>query len=142
MPKASMTIPVGGMYQEWNNNRINWNLNDRICIMNIQSWSNLIYKYYFERELGDRVILHISMQDLIDFAKDFDVEIANGRRATSFDDTFIRNDFVRKFWYTTDGNKDLKDLQKKINHIANLAINEEDYVVLVDFDGHDSAPVF
>ena len=99
--------------------------------MNIKSWSNLIYKYYFERELGDRVILHISMQDLIDFAKDFDVEIANGRGATSFDDTFIRNDFVRKFWYTTDGNKDLKDLQKKINHIANLAINEEDYVVLL-----------
>ena len=124
MPKASITIPVGGMYLEWNNNRINWNLSDKIGIMNIKSWSNLIYKYYFERELGDRVILHISMQDLIDFAKDFDVEIANGRGATSFDNTFIRNDFVRKFWYTTDGNKDLKDLQKKINHIANLAINE------------------
>ena len=78
-------IPVCGMYQEWNINRINWNLSDRIGIMNIKSWSNLIYKYYFERELGDRVILHISMQDLIDFAKDFDVEIANGRGATSFD---------------------------------------------------------
>lgn len=77
------------------NNRINWNLSDSIGIMNIKSWSNLIYKYYFERELGDRVILHISMRDLIDFAKDIDVEIATGRGATSFDDAFIRNDFVR-----------------------------------------------
>src|SRR5574344_1058313 len=99
--------------------------------MNIKSWSNLIYKYYFERELGDRVVLHISMQDLIDFAKDLDVEIAKGRGATSFDDAFICNDFVRKFWYTPDGNKDLNDLQKKINQISNLAINEKDYVVLL-----------
>ena len=72
--------------------------------MNIKSWSNLIYKYYFERELGDRVFFHISMRDLIDFAIDNDVEIATGRGATSFDNAFIRNDFVRKFWYTTDGN--------------------------------------
>jgi hypothetical protein len=71
------------------------------------------------------------MQDLIDFAKDEDVEIANGKNASMFDDAFIRNDFVRKFWFNLEGNKNLNELQNKINKIANLAINEKDYVVLL-----------
>lgn len=99
--------------------------------MDIKAWSNLIYKYYFERNLSDRVILHISMQDLIDFAKDEDVEIANGRYASTFDDSFIRNDFVRKFWINQDGNKNLGDLQKKISQIASQAIDGENYFVLL-----------
>ena len=99
--------------------------------MNIKAWSNLIYKYYFDRNLSERVILHISMQDLIDYAKDEDVEIANGRYASTLDDSFIRNDFVRKFWINQDGNQNLGDLQKKINQIANQAISEENYIVLL-----------
>lgn len=99
--------------------------------MDIKAWSNLIYKYYFERNLSDRVILHISMQDLIDFAKDENVEIAKGEFATSFDDTYIRNDFVHKFWNNIDGNRSLADLQIKINKIAEQAIQEKDYVVLL-----------
>ena len=99
--------------------------------MNITSWSNLIYKYYFERNVGDRVILHISMQDLIDYAKDENAEIANGRLANTFNDDFIRNDFVRKFWISSDGNNSLKDLQKKINQIVEQAINEDNYVILL-----------
>lgn len=99
--------------------------------MDIKAWSNLIYKYYFERNLSERVSLHISMQDLIDFAKDENAELANGKYASTFDDQFIRNDFSRKFWINQDGNKNLGDLQKKINQIAYQAINEENYYVLL-----------
>ena len=99
--------------------------------MDIKAWSNLIYKYYFRRVFRERVILHISMQDLIDFAKDENVEIAKGKYATSLDDTFIRNDFVHKFWNSMDGNRNLGELQIKINQIANLAIQEKEYIVLL-----------
>lgn len=99
--------------------------------MNITNWSNLIYKYYFERRQTDRIVLHISMQDLIDFAKEENVEIANGKYASSFNDNFIRNDFVRKFWICQDGNKDLGDLQKKINLIKRQAINDNNDVILL-----------
>lgn len=99
--------------------------------MDIKAWSNLIYKYYFERNLSERVSLHISMQDLIDFAKDENAEIANGKYASDFDDQFIRNDFSRKFWINQEGNKNLGELQKKINQIAYQAISEENYYVLL-----------
>lgn len=99
--------------------------------MDIKAWSNLIYKYYFERSLSERVILHISMQDLIDFAKDEDVEIADGKYASAFDDIFIRNDFAGKFWINQEGNTNLGDLQKKINQIASRAIDEKNYYVLL-----------
>lgn len=99
--------------------------------MDLKAWSNLIYKYYFERNLSERVILHISMQDLIDFAKDEDVEIADGKYASAFDDLFIRYDFARKFWLNQEGNRNLSDLQNRINQIANLAINEKDYSFLL-----------
>lgn len=99
--------------------------------MNITSWSNLIYKYYFERNRDDRVIFHISMQELIDYAKDEDAEIANGRLANTFNDDFIRNDFVRKFWIGSDGNDTLKELQKKINQIVEQAIEDDNCVILL-----------
>lgn len=99
--------------------------------MDIKGWSNLIYKYYFERNLSERVFLHISLQDLIDYAKDENVEIANGKYASTFDDQFIRNDFSRKFWINQEGNKNLGELQKKINQITNQAISEENYYVLL-----------
>lgn len=100
--------------------------------MDIIKWSNLIYKYYFENNGGNRVIFHISMQDLIDFAKEENVEIANGRYASLFDDDLIRKDFVRKFWFSqADSNKDLIDLQVKINQIKNLASRENNYAILL-----------
>ncbi|MBP5528215.1 MAG: hypothetical protein J6X79_07190 [Bacteroidales bacterium] len=99
--------------------------------MNIISWSKLIYRYYFEKNVGDRVILHISMQDLIDYAKDENAEIANGRLANTFSDDFIRDDFVRKFWISSDGNNSLKDLQIKINQIKEQAQKEDNCVILL-----------
>ena len=99
--------------------------------MDIKAWSNLLYKYYFERNLSDRVFLHISMQDLVDFAKDEDVEIAKDRYARSFDDDFIRRDFVRKFWTSKDGNKDINDFLCRIKAIVKEAISEENYIVLL-----------
>lgn len=99
--------------------------------MNLKNWSNLIYKYYFERNVSDRTILHISMQDLIDFAKEENVEIAKGKYAESFDNDFIRADFVRKFWIGPDGNNSLNDLQKKINQIVEMAIKDDDCVILL-----------
>ncbi len=71
------------------------------------------------------------MQDLIDFAKDENVEIANGKYASTFEDSFIRNDFSRKFWLNQEGNRNLSDLQKKINQIAYQAITEKNYYVLL-----------
>ena len=42
--------------------------------MNYTAWSELIYKYYFERHSDARVVLHITLQDLVDFAKEENVE--------------------------------------------------------------------
>ncbi len=99
--------------------------------MDIKAWSNLIFGYYFERESRDRVVLHISRQGLIDFAKDKDVEIFKGRRASSFSDEELFKDFVHKFWIGPSGNKDLKDLEKKINQIVKQAKDEGSYVLLL-----------
>lgn len=99
--------------------------------MDIHCWSKLIYKYYFERNVVDNVILHISMQDIIDFAKDENVEIANDKPANAFDDDFICNDFVRIFWIDKEGNENLNDLQKRINEIVSLAIKNEEYEILL-----------
>lgn len=99
--------------------------------MDLNSWSKLILKYYNERTIGDRVLLHITLQDLVDFAKDEDVEIANGKFASSFDDSLIRKDFVRKFWNTQDGNLTINDLQTKIKRITRQAILERDYTILL-----------
>ena len=99
--------------------------------MNITCWSNLIYSYYFERNEGSNVILHISMQDLVDYAKDKCTEIAKGKFATDFSDEFVRNDFVRKFWIKPNGNDSLKDLQSRINQIIEQAKKDDNYVILL-----------
>ncbi len=99
--------------------------------MDIKSWSNLIFRYYFERESIERIILHISMQDLIDFAKEENVEIYKDRFASSLTDKEIFRDFVHKFWIGPGGNKDIKDLETKINQIASLAKREACYTLFL-----------
>ena len=75
--------------------------------------------------------MHISMQDLIDFAKDEDVEIYKDRRASSFSDEDLFKDFVHKFWISSAGNKDLRDLERRINQITAQARNESNTVLLL-----------
>lgn len=99
--------------------------------MDIKGWGQLLFRYYFEKKTKERVILHISRQDLIDFVKDEDVEVYKGRCASSFDDDALFNDYVHKFWISQFGNKDIKDLEKKINQIIAQARKEEDYVLLL-----------
>ena len=99
--------------------------------MDLKSWSDLIYRYYFERSLRDRVILHISMSDLIDFVKDEDVEFDNGEKASSCNDSFIINDFVRNFWISPDGNEDLRDLENRINQIVAQAVGDNNHEILL-----------
>ena len=99
--------------------------------MKIQEWSHLIYKYYFERNKCTQIMLHITMQDLIDYAKEENVEIAKDRFASSFDDKFIKKDFVCKFWIKQDGNNDIDDLQNKINQIKDQAIKEKEHKILL-----------
>ncbi len=99
--------------------------------MDIKGWSNLIYRYYFEKGSRERVILHISMQDLLDFAKDEDVEIYKDKCASSFNDEDLIKDFVHKFWICPSGNKSLKDLERKINQITALAKVEGNFVLLL-----------
>lgn len=52
--------------------------------MNYNSWNDLIYRYYFGCQTGTKVMLHITLQDLIDFAKAENVEIAKGKYASEF----------------------------------------------------------
>ena len=99
--------------------------------MDIKGWSNLIYRYYFEKGSRERVLLHISMQDLLDFAKDEDVEIYKDKCASSFNDEDLIKDFVHKFWICPSGNKSLKDLERKINQITALAKMEGNFVLLL-----------
>lgn len=100
--------------------------------MTLQKWSELLSDYYCKRNNSTRVILHITFQELIDYAKEIDVEIANGRKASSFDETFVKKDFVRKFWWhKTNGNADLDDFQQKIIQIVNNANTENNYIVLL-----------
>ena len=99
--------------------------------MGITSWGNLIYSYYFEKENAERVIFHISLRDLVDFAKEQDVEIAIGKNASSFDDKGIIKDFVRNFWLNKDGNRNLKELQTRINQIVDQAVRDENYALLL-----------
>lgn len=99
--------------------------------MNIKGWSDLIYKYYFERGARERVVLHISMQDLVDFAKEEDVEVVNGRRASSYDDEDLFKNFVQRFWSGPSGNARMKDLANKINQLSAKAREEGDYKILL-----------
>ena len=99
--------------------------------MDIKGWSNLIYRYYFEKGSRERVLLHISMQDLLDFAKDDVVDICKDKCASSFNDEDLIKDFVHKFWICPSGNKSLKDLERKINQITALAKMEGNFVLLL-----------
>lgn len=100
--------------------------------MNYKSWNDLIFKYYFGRHFGAKVMFHITLQDLIDFAKEENVEIAAGRYATEFKDDFIKRDFVSKFWITLkDGNSSIKDFEQKLLEIKSVAIKSNNYKSLL-----------
>ena len=100
--------------------------------MTLQKWSELLFDYYCKRNNGARVVLHITFQDLIDYANEVDVEIANGKNASSFKEEFVRKDFVRKFWRDkVNGNDNLEDFQQKIKQIVDDAIATKNYIVLL-----------
>lgn len=92
------------------------------------SWSKLISKYYFRGEGTSRVMLHITMQDLIDFAKEENVEITYKKYAAECTDEDIENDFVRQFWLTPSGNATIKDLQLKL---LNIIDSNRDYLAFL-----------
>ena len=90
--------------------------------MNYTAWSELIYKYYFERHSDARVVLHITLQDLVDFAKEENVEIAKGRYASEFKDDFIKRDFVCKFWINIkDRCPSIEDFKEKLLALKHMA---------------------
>lgn len=100
--------------------------------MNYKSWNDLIYKFYFRRDCTKRVMFHITLQDLVDFARDENVEIARDKKASEFDDSFIKKDFVCKFWLTVyEGNKSLKDFENKLIQLKNQSIDNDDYKSLL-----------
>lgn len=100
--------------------------------MNYNSWNDLIYRYYFRGQTGTKVMLHITLQDLIDYAKDENVEIAKGRYASEFNDDFIKRDFVSKFWRSIrDGNPTIRDFENKILQLKQQAINDQNYKCLL-----------
>jgi len=67
--------------------------------MDISKWSELLVKKLFESSSNDsNILLHISIPDIVQYAKDENVEIVPGSHATEFSDTVIRNDFVKKFY--------------------------------------------
>ena len=100
--------------------------------MTYQAWNNLIYKYYFGEQTDTKVLFHITMQDLIDFAKEENVEIAIGKRAAEFPDNFVKRDFVSKFWYTIKyGNATIKDFEDKIISLKKKCIIDKDYKSLL-----------
>ena len=100
--------------------------------MNYKAWSELIYKYYFKRHADTRVVLHITLQDLVDFAKEENVEIANVRYAADLEDRFIRNDFVKKFWLKpTNPSQEINDFKAKLLDLKKLARDEQNYKYLL-----------
>lgn len=96
--------------------------------MTYDSWNDLICKYYFRNKSESRVIFHITLQDLVEFAKEENVEIAKDRFAAEFSDEFIRTDFVSKFWIDIKtGNRNIDDLQDKIIKLKELAVASKNY---------------
>ena len=96
--------------------------------MTYDSWNDLIFKYYFRNTSESKVIFHITLQDLIDFAKEENVEIAKDKFATEFPDEFIRRDFVSKFWIDLKtGNGNIDDLQSKIIRLKEQAVSSNNY---------------
>ena len=91
--------------------------------MTYDSWNDLICKYYFRNTSESKVIFHITLQDLVEFVKEENVEIAKDRFAAEFSDEFIRTDFVSKFWIDIKtGNRNIDDLQDKIIKRAGCCI--------------------
>lgn len=96
--------------------------------MTYDSWNDLICKYYFGNTSESKVIFHITLQDLIEFAKEENVEIARNKFAAEFSDEFIRTDFVSKFWIDIKtGNRSIDDLQSKIIRLKDQAIASANY---------------
>lgn len=100
--------------------------------MNYGSWNDLIFKYYFRNTSESKVIFHITLQDLVDFAKEENVEIAKDKFAAEFSDEFIRTDFVSKFWIDIKtGNGNIDDLQSKIIRLKEQAVASNNYKSLL-----------
>ena len=100
--------------------------------MTLQTWSELLYEYYFKPENSTRVMLHITMQDLINFAKYKDAEIVQGRKASEYNYEIVKNDFVKKFWLKSNEiNRDITDLINKINKLKKNFIVNKDYKSLL-----------
>lgn len=98
--------------------------------MDYIAWSKLISKYYFRRGVN-RVMLHITMQDLIDFAKEENVEIIPEKLATDCTDDDIKKDFVRQFWSTPFGNATIEYLQKKLLDIIDSSSCNKNYLAFL-----------
>lgn len=92
------------------------------------AWSKLISKYYFRGEDASRVTLHVTMQDLVDFAREENVEIVLGKFATDCKDGDIKKDFVRQFWIKETGNDTIKDLQSKLLEIISSGCKDNNYI--------------
>ena len=56
--------------------------------MTYDSWNDLICKYYFRNTSESKVIFHITLQDLVEFVKEENVEIAKDRFAAEFSDEY------------------------------------------------------
>lgn len=96
--------------------------------MTYDSWNDLICKYYFRNTSESKVIFHITLQDLVEFVKEENVEIAKDRFAAEFSDEFIRTDFVSKFWIDIKtGNRNIDDLQDKIIKLKEQAVASRNY---------------
>ena len=96
--------------------------------MTYDAWNDLIYRYYFRNTSESKVIFHITLQDLIDFAKDENVEIAKDKFASEFSDEFIRTDFVSKFWIDIKtGNRNIDDLQNRIVKLKEQVVASKNY---------------
>ena len=99
--------------------------------MNYNAWSELIRKYYFRGNNTSRVMFHITMQDLVDFAKEQNVMIAKDKYASEFDDAFIESDFVHKFWRDQNGNPAITDLQMRISQLRDQCFKEDNLQALL-----------
>ncbi|MCQ2337628.1 MAG: hypothetical protein MJ001_01705 [Paludibacteraceae bacterium] len=96
--------------------------------MTYDAWNDLIFKYYFRNTSESKVIFHITLQDLVDFAKEENVEIAKNKFAEESPDDFIRMDFVSKFWIDIKtGNGNIDDLQNKIIRLKEQAVASNNY---------------
>ena len=99
--------------------------------MNYNEWSKLISKYYFRGNGNTRVMLHITLQDLVDYAKEENVELADGKFASEYSDEFIASDFFHIFWRNDNGNRTIKDLEYRIVNVKESCLENTDYQELL-----------